>query len=196
MLTKLVDRIFTAVVSIQSNLWLSFKIVAVLGIIHLINFVVKYRFNRWGIRPRKLIGIPGIFLSPLFHGGFNHLFFNAIPLIILTALVLVDVDGVTNFSKITFWLILVSGALIWLFGRRGIHIGASALIMGYFGYLLSKAYFDFNNTTIILAAICIYYLGGLITSIFPGAKRNVSWEGHLCGMIAGIGIAYIHTYLI
>ena len=94
------------------------------------------------------------------------------------------------FYYISGTITVLSGFLIWLFGRRGIHIGASSLIMGYFGYLLAKAYFNVTATTIVLAGFCLFYFGGLFLSLFPGAKKNVSWEGHVFGFVSGIFVSY------
>ena len=103
--------------------------------------------------------------------------------------------GVLTFYIVSIFVIVVGGFLLWLFGKRGIHIGASTLIMGYFGFLLAEAYFQLNATTIILAFICLYYFGGLVLALFPG-KKHISWEGHVCGFIAGIGIAYLYPIII
>lgn len=80
---------------------------------------------------------------------------------------------------------LVSGGILWLIGRRAIHVGASGLIMGYWGYLLVYAYQHPSILSYVLAIICIYYFGGLLLSIFP-KEDSVSWEGHLFGLFAGI----------
>jgi len=188
MLEKLASESYSVIVAMQNNLWFCFKIIILLWAIQTVNFLGKYSFNSFGIRTRELRGLPGIFFSPFLHGNFNHLFFNTIPLFVLSNLVLLN--GKPVFYYVTFSIIILSGLLIWLIGRRGIHVGASSLIMGYFGFLLARAYFNVTGTTIILAGVCIYYFGGLVLSLFPGAKKNVSWEGHIYGMASGIFVAY------
>lgn len=188
MFEKIGTEIQHVIIAMQGNMLFTFKIVAVLWVIHILNWLVQYKLNGLGIRTRTLRGLPGILFSPLLHGDFNHLFFNTIPLFVLSDLVLLE--GKMVFYKVSLVIIILGGFLVWLFGRRGIHIGASCLIMGYFGYLLSKAYFHVTGTAIILAGICIYYFGGLILSVFPGAKKNVSWDGHIFGLLAGIFTAY------
>lgn len=188
MLEKLASEVQQVTAAMQSNLLFSLKIVGVLWLVHLVNAMSKYTLNNLGVHPRTLSGLPGIIFSPVLHGNFNHLFFNTIPMVVLSDLVLLE--GRMPFYYISLAIIILSGSLIWLFGQRGIHVGASSLIMGYFGYLLAKAYFNITGTTIILALVCIYYFGGLILSVFPGAKKNVSWDGHLFGMASGIVVAY------
>ncbi|MCX7119055.1 MAG: rhomboid family intramembrane serine protease [Legionellales bacterium] len=89
----------------------------------------------------------------------------------------------------TALIILVSGLLIWCFAVPGLHVGASGVITGYWGYLVAHAYYQSTATTLILAAVCLVYFAGILWSIFPG-KKHVSWQGHLFGLIAGFGVAY------
>lgn len=188
MLETLATEIHHVIIAMQGNMLFSLEIIGLLWIIHIVNWLTGYGFNSFGIYTRRLRGLPGIIFAPFLHGDFNHLFFNTIPLFVLSDLVLLE--GQVVFYVVSSVIIVLSGLLVWLFGKRGIHIGASSLIMGYFGYLLSKAYFHVTGTTIILAGICLYYFGGLILSIFPGAKKNVSWEGHIFGLLSGIFVAY------
>jgi len=188
MLEKLANEVQNVITSMQYNMLFSLKIIGILWAIQIINLLTKYNLNNLGIRTRSIRGLSGILFSPFLHGGFNHLFFNTIPLFVLSDLVLLE--GHVVFYYVSCTIIILSGILTWLFGQRGIHIGASGLIMGYFGYLLAKAYFHITGTTIILAGICLYYFGGLVLSLFPGAKKNVSWEGHIFGLLSGIFVAY------
>jgi len=194
MLDKLATEIQQVITAMQTNMMFSFKIIAALWVIHIVNCILQYRLNNLGIRTRRLEGLPGIMLSPILHGDFNHLFFNTVPLFVLSDLVLMD--GTVVFYNVSLAIIILSGFLIWSLGQRGIHIGASSLIMGYFGYLLAKAYFQVTATTIILAGVCLYYFGGLILSIFPGAKKNVSWDGHIFGLLSGIFVAYYQMNIV
>lgn len=201
MLEKIATEIQHLIIAMQVNTLFALKFIGILWLIHIINWIMQYRLNVLGIRSRTLSGLPGIVFSPLLHGDFNHLFFNTIPLFVLADLILPE--GKIMFYYVSGTITLLSGSLLWLFGRRGIHIGASGLIMGYFGYLLAKVYFNLTATTIVLAGFCLYYFGGLFLSLFPGAKKNVSWEGHVFGFLSGIFtsyylptiLAFVRTYL-
>ena len=188
MLENIATEAQSVIVTMQDNIMFSLKIIGILWTIHIVNRITRYHLNLLGIHTRSLIGLPGIVFAPILHADFNHLFFNTVPLFVLTDLVLLD--GKPVFYTATLAIAILSGFLTWLFGKRGIHIGASGVIMGYFGYLLAKAYFHITGTTVILAGVCLYYFGGLILSIFPGAKKNVSWEGHIFGLVSGIFVAY------
>ncbi|MBA2654680.1 MAG: rhomboid family intramembrane serine protease [Gammaproteobacteria bacterium] len=166
---------------------MALMLVGMLWAILFVNWLIGYRLNLLGIYPRHLFGLIGIPLHPFLHGGFNHLFFNSIPLFVLLTFILTG--GLTHFICVTASIVLLSGGAIWLLGRRAIHIGASDLVMGYWGYLLVYAYKNPSILTAILALVCVYYFGGLLLSIFPNEEK-VSWEGHLFGLLAGMSATY------
>ena len=194
MLEKISEGLLTIISSSQNNFLFVFKVIGVLWLIQIINYLLGYRLNVFGIYPRTKRGLTGIIFSPFLHGDFNHLFFNSIPLFVLSCLILLN--GKTAFYQTSLIIIILSGFLTWSFGRRAIHIGASNLIMGYFGYLLAASYFNFNATTIIVAIVCIYYFGGMLLSVFPSVTgKNVSWEGHIFGLISGVSLVFLSSYL-
>ena len=173
---------------IEANFYIAFMIVAGLWMIHFVNGILGMRLNWLGIYPRHVIGLVGIVFSPLLHGSFSHLFFNSIPLLVLICFVLVG--GIAKFIYVTAIITALSGLAVWLMGRRAIHIGASSLVMGYWGYLLVDAIRNPSTMSVMLAVVCVYYFGGLIFSLFPEEER-VSFEGHIFGFLAGIATSYI-----
>lgn len=180
--------------SLKHNSIFMLKIIGGLWLLQTFNWVLQYRLNILGIIPRTLIGLRGIVCAPFLHGDFSHLFFNSVPLFVLANLILVQ--GRTTFYAISLFIIIVGGTTLWLVGKRGIHIGASTLIMGYFGFLLAGAYFKITATTILVAIICLYYFGGLVLALFPSSEKHISWEGHVCGFLAGITAAYFSTTIL
>lgn len=90
---------------------------------------------------------------------------------------------------------LISGVLIWLFAKPGIHVGASSVITGYWGLLVSDIVQQGTLTAIILGIISLYYFAGIFFGIFP-SKKGVSWEGHLFGLLAGLATSYLMGYLV
>lgn len=141
-----------------------------------------------GIMPRRIYGLPGIFFAPFLHANFNHIFFNSIPLVVLSNFLLIT--SLPYFLKATFLIIILSGFLIWCFAKPGLHIGASAVITGYWGLLVSDIYRQGTITAIILGLVSLYYFAGIFLGIFP-SKKGVSWEGHLFGLLAGIATSYL-----
>lgn len=160
-------------------------------IFNFINWKTGSLLNKYGIRPRRLIGIPGIFFAPLLHGNFTHLLFNSVPLFFL-ALFAMSLDLVL-FYWATVFIMILSGVGVWVVGRRGIHIGASALIAGYFGYVIASAYQQPTFATFFCAGVALYYFGGILFSLFP-TEEKTSWEGHLTGFLAGLAAMFICSY--
>lgn len=181
-------------VNIHYNLHFLLSIVLSLWIIQIFNASSGYRLNSLGIYPRRAQGLIGIFFSPFLHGSNQHLFLNSIPLFILAALMLVE--GKHLFLQISFFIMVVSGFVTWIFGRSAYHIGASSLILGYWGFLLFNAYTKHSMVTLFLALVCLYYFGSLIYSLFP-QKEGISWEGHLAGFLSGVLASYLlaHSYI-
>jgi membrane associated rhomboid family serine protease len=87
-------------------------------------------------------------------------------------------------------IVLAGGAGVWLIGRPAYHVGASALVFGYFGYLLARGLFDRRIQSLSIAALVVFAYGGLFWGLMPRVSF-VSWEGHLCGFLAGIVAARV-----
>lgn len=183
---------FAYVAKAISLTWLPLlAIVLGLWLIQVVNKLTDDVLNRFGIIPRHILGLPGIVFSPLLHADFGHLFLNTIPLYILMNLV--AIHGWVLFAEVTAVIVLGGGFLVWLFGRMAIHIGASGLVMGYWGYLLVNAIYHFSILTIILAVLCLYYFASLYVNLFPAGKRS-SWEGHVFGFVAGVAAVYLTPF--
>lgn len=185
---NIVGEFTSLVAQVQSNLYIVLSIIAALLVIHIINSMTGKALFIFGLLPRSPRGIPGILLSPLLHGNFNHLFFNSIPLFALMSLVLLD--GIPVFILATVLITVISGILVWIFGRTAIHIGASSLILGYWSYLLTGITEKGIVQGIILGVVCLYHFGTLLMDLFPSDK-GTSWEGHVFGFVAGIATAFL-----
>lgn len=169
------------------------ELLAGLWVINLINwFLLGSKLNYFGVIPRHLFGLIGILFSPILHANFNHLFLNTIPLFVL-GMFLLALDRQT-FIAVTVILAIVQGAALWVVGSRGIHIGASGIISGYFGFIIGLAFYYPNPVTLILAATAIFYFGSILAGILP-LKEGVSWEGHLLGLVSGFGLIYCLLYI-
>lgn len=172
----------------KANVPFLLSIIGCMWVLQLLNMILGYRLNVLGIYPRNPLGLVGIFCSPFLHGNFNHLFFNTIPLFIFANFMLLM--GLQVFYCSSIVIIILSGLGVWLFGRKALHIGASSVIMGYWGYLIANAFYQPAAMSIIFAIVSVYYFGGLIFALLPG-KAGVSVEGHIFGFIAGIAATYL-----
>lgn len=160
---------------------------------NLVNWLLlRSKLNVLGIYPRNAFGLLGIIFSPFLHGNFTHLFFNTIPLFALGMFILAL--GQNVFIAVSVLIALISGFLVWLFGRKYLHIGASGVISGYFGFLLSLAYFHPTIISIVLALVTIYYFGSIFAGIIPTSEA-ISWECHLTGLISGMFVMYCFYFI-
>jgi len=188
MINNAIESVLFITDQIQSNLVILAWITLILWGIFFLNQALGQRLLFLGIVPRKIYGLPGILFAPFLHANFNHLFFNTIPLLVLSAFLLVH--GLPYFIVVTLLITVISGLLIWLFAKPGLHVGASAVVTGYWGLLVTDIYKEGSPTAILLGVVSLYYFAGIFFGIFP-SKRGVSWEGHLFGLLAGITTAFL-----
>src|SRR5262245_57129343 len=164
--------------------------VAFLWSVECVNALLDHRLNRWGILPRTLSGLVGIPLSPFLHGSFTHLSLNTPPLVILGGFVVLQ--GTRLFLAVSFWIIVLSGAALWILGRSAYHIGASSVLFGYFGYLLARGWYERSATALLVALLTLVLYGGIVWGVLP-TRSYISWEGHLFGLLAGVLVARFTT---
>lgn len=178
----------------QTAVWMGLFLAALWIIYFIDTKLLKDRLtNRFGLIPRSHFSLLRMLFSPFLHVNRKHLVANSIPFFLLGSLVLVQ--GQATFWLSTLIIILVAGLGIYFFGKAGtIHMGASGLILGYFGYLLANIFFNPDIITIVIAAIVIVLYLGLITQIVP-FKKGVSTTGHLFGFIGGIIAAGVTSSL-
>lgn len=193
MFDNIIDSLSNIAAQTNQNLVLLFSVLGILLGVHILNVITGYRLLNLGLIPRRLRGLIGIITSPFLHADFNHLFFNAVPLFIL--LDFVCIFSPDHWILITVYIALFGGLLTWLFARRAIHIGASGLISGYWGYLVFNMYAQTSATSIILGIVSVYYFAGIFFGIFP-SEKSTSWEGHLFGLTAGVFVAWQFQYLL
>ncbi len=140
--------------------------------------------------PRNTDGLIGILTMPLVHGSLTHLSVNTSLYIVMAALVLAR--SLSYYVYATLLILVMSGGALWAIGRDGAHIGASALIFGYFGLLATRGLFERRFWPMLSSLVIATLYAGLLGGIVPG-DSGVSWEGHLTGLLAGIASARLLT---
>ena len=138
--------------------------------------------------PRTGAGLLGVPCMPFIHKDLNHLLCNTLPLLVFAWLILNR--GVAYFSKVTLFIVLFGGLLVWALARGNPHIGASGLVFGYFGFLVARGLYDKSVRSVIVALAVIIFYGGIVWGVLP-VSRFVSWEAHLFGLLAGIAAARV-----
>lgn len=166
--------------------------VALLWVIELVDLILfQGSLDRFGIWPHRLIGLRGIFFAPFLHRGLGHLIANTIPLLTLGWLVMLR--ETRDFFAVTFVTMLIGGLGTWLVGSpNSVHVGASSLIFGYFGYLLLRGYFERSVRAIAVSLVVGVLYGSLIWGVLP-TNPMISWQGHLFGFIGGAIAARLFT---
>lgn len=150
--------------------------------------IFKGWLNRFGILPRRWLGLRGILLAPLLHGNLRHLSMNTVPLVVLGWLILVRSTQVFVIVTAAVWLI--GGLGVWLFaGSKSNHIGASGLVFGYLGFLLMNGYVEQSLVAIATTILVGLLYGSTLWGVLP-LQRGVSWQGHLFGVLTGGLCAY------
>jgi membrane associated rhomboid family serine protease len=133
------------------------------------------------------VGIP---LSPFLHGSFAHLMLNTVPLVTLGSFV--AFYGTRVFLAVSLWIMFLSGAALWLFGRSAYHVGASSVLFGYFGYLVARGWYERSITALLVAFLTLVLYGSIVWGALP-TRSYISWEGHLFGLLAGVLMARYTT---
>ncbi|MGA7133363.1 MAG: rhomboid family intramembrane serine protease [Mycobacterium sp.] len=156
-----------------------------------------HRLDDNGIRPLETDGLRGILLAPLLHANWAHLAANTGPALVLGFLV--TLAGLSRFLWATAIIWIVGGFGTWLIGNMGSpcgetdHIGASGLIFGWLTFLLVFGFFIRSGWQITIGVLVLVIYGGVLWGAVPvlNVCGGVSWQGHLCGGIAGVLAAYL-----
>ena len=99
--------------------------------------------------------------------------------------------GRRQFIRLSLWVTLVGGSGVWLLGgSRTVHLGASLLIFGYLGFLLSRGIARRSIGGVLISLGLLFGYGGMLYGVLPG-QPGISWLGHLCGFLAGIAGAWL-----
>lgn len=152
-------------------------------------FILGGDLEQYGIRPRSVAGLSGVALAPFLHDGLGHVAANTLPFFILGGLIVVR--SWRDFFVVTALVMAIGGLGVWILApSQSIHIGASGLVFGYFGYLLLRGFFERSVWSIVAAALAAVLYGGLLGGLLP-TTPGVSWQGHLFGFVGGAIAAQI-----
>jgi membrane associated rhomboid family serine protease len=142
-----------------------------------------------GIIPHRIDGLDGVLFAPFLHHGFDHLYSNSVPLVLLGTFVLAT--GTRRFIYSTLLIMLVSGLGVWFTGSSGsVVVGASGVIFGFLGLLVTRGIVERSwwNFAVVLLVGLLY--GWQLIGILP-THELVSWQGHLFGFVGGVVAAIL-----
>jgi membrane associated rhomboid family serine protease len=171
---------------------LAFGFVVLIWLVHLMNWGLDLDSWPFGIRPREISGLPGIFLAPLVHGSFEHLIANSLPLLVLgTAMLFLYPASALRALPLLY---LVPGVAVWFFGRDSVHLGASGLIYGLVSYVFVAGLLRRDRRAIASSLVVCFMYGSLTWGVVP-TPRGVSWETHLAGALIGVLLAIVFRHM-
>jgi membrane associated rhomboid family serine protease len=147
-----------------------------------VQFFFGINLNAFGILPRTFPGLIGVLTAPFIHGNSVHIISNTIPLLFLGWTLFFFYE---NIAKQVFVICyFVTNALVWVFARPSLHIGASGLVYGIACFLIFYGFFKKDFKSLAISVVIIFFYGGMVYGLFPNQAR-VSWESHLIGAIVG-----------
>lgn len=161
----------------------SFTFIAILWLMFGIESFLDIDLSPFGILPRHTSTLGGIFLSPLVHIDFFHLFGNTIALLPLMIMFL------TLEQRNGFIMFIIgyvgTGLGVWLFGREMGHYGVSGFIFFLCTYLIVLSFYK-KNLFIIAGVSLTLLLLNFLFDVLISPTEGMSWESHSIGAVLGI----------
>lgn len=172
--------------SLIGSLVIPLRVVFLMWAAFYLEMLLALPLSLFGIVPRTVHGVIGIFSAPLVHGDFLHLISNTLPLLFLGSVLFFFYEriGGAVFLRCYFW----TNILVWLFARPANHIGASGLVYGLAFFLMFFGIFRRDFLSLSISVIVLLLYGGVFYGILPSDPR-VSWESHFAGALVGISTA-------
>mgnify|MGYP000609639224 CR=1 FL=1 len=169
-----------------------FIFIILLWIVKGVELYFELDFSEFGILPLSAKGLRGIIFSPMLHGDIKHLMSNTAPLIVLGW-------GLFYFYRriaypVFFLSWIITGIWVWAFARENYHIGASTIVYALAAFHIASALIRREKSVLAFMLLVFFLYGSMLWGFFPDffPKRNISWEGHLMGSLAGIILAVFY----
>lgn len=167
-----------------------FLLVSLLWVVYWGEFYSPIDLIHFGIMPRTLSGLGGVFFSPLLHStnDIYHLINNTFPIFILTIALLYYYRKLA--FRVFFLSWFLSGILTWIIAKNegSYHIGISSIIYSLVFFLFVSGVLAKQKQLQAVSLLIVFIYGSLVWGIFP-LEEKVSWQGHLGGSITGIILA-------
>jgi membrane associated rhomboid family serine protease len=168
----------------QNAILLVAGLVGLMWVVEIVDQLDGRKLEQYGIEPHRLEGLVGVITAPFLHAGFGHLIGNTLPFLILGFTI--ALSGLGRVVATTAIVALVGGIGTWLIAPSHTDaIGASGVVFGYATYLISRGLFSRHLMHIAIGVLVIAIYGAtLLFALIP--RDGISWQGHLCGGIAGV----------
>jgi membrane associated rhomboid family serine protease len=157
--------------------------------IYWIEIYFSFNFNKYGVLPRDLVGLRGVFFTHFIHSDVHHLFNNSVPLFVLLLSLFYFYRDIAY--KVLIFGGVLSGFLTWSIARESYHIGASGVVYLLFSFVFFSGIIRKHYRLVALSLIIIFLYGSMIWYVLP-IKDGISWEGHLSGFLVGFFFAVFY----
>ncbi|MEK0157868.1 rhomboid family intramembrane serine protease [Pseudoalteromonas piscicida] len=163
---------------------------AVMCLVQVLGGIFGLPVYRFGIVPHNVHHLSGVLTAPFVHGSWGHLLSNLLGLSISGYLA----ARLPRFKRATLFIVIATGLLVWLFAGHANHIGASGIVMGYFGLLLGAALFNRDVLGIVsfIALLVLTYYANIsfLATLFDFSAQTSS-SSHIFGFLSGLCGAYL-----
>ncbi|MCP3822071.1 rhomboid family intramembrane serine protease [Streptomyces sp. A3M-1-3] len=163
---------------------------ALLWALEVIDTASGHALDQYGVSPREIGELRDVVPSAFLHFGYDHVASNTVPLLILGFLA--ALSGIRRCAAVVAVIVLASGLGEWLTApANSISAGASGVVFGLFGYLLVRGFVDRRAADIVIGVVvAAVYGSSMLWGVLPG-DTEVSWQGHLFGLIGGVVAAFL-----
>ncbi len=115
---------------------------------------------------------------------------NSVPLLVFGFLA--ALGGIRRFLAVAAMIIVVDGLGVWLVSPAYSNTaGASGLVFGLFGYLVVRGFVDRKALDIGVGLVIGLVWGSTVLLGISPTQSDVSWQGHLFGLVAGVAAAFV-----
>jgi len=152
--------------------------------------VLGISLSRFGILPLQAEGLYGIICAPLLHADFSHLTANSVPFFVLSSALFYFYREIAFRVLTLSWLL--TGFWVWCFARGGsYHIGASGVVYALATFHFISGLIRREPKLMAFTLLVVFLYGGMVWGVFPDffPTKNISWESHLMGFVAGLILA-------
>ncbi|MHC1775065.1 MAG: rhomboid family intramembrane serine protease [Lentimicrobium sp.] len=168
-------------------------VLAVMWAVKAFELISGISLARLGLLPLHVKGLSGILFSPLLHADVAHIAANSAPLFLLGSALMYYYRSAG--LRIFFYSWLLTGVLVWLFARgNSYHIGASGVVYALASFHFISGIIRREPRLMAFSMLVIFLYGSMVWGVFPEffPEKNISWESHLMGFVAGVILAFAY----
>jgi len=168
-------------------------LIAVFWVIRIFENISGIDLSMFGILPLQPEGLYGIICSPLLHADFPHVLANSIPFFVLGSALFFFYHEIALRVLALSWLL--TGIWVWCFARGGAyHIGASGVVYALASFHFFSGLIRREPRLMAFTLLVVFLYGSMVWGVFPDffPTKNISWESHLMGLLAGLILAFYY----